>query len=335
VSDLFGIPISLLPVTVFLVALVVMDSYKLVRPGIVIRSVLAGCVVAAVCLVLHAWLLRIATIEHDAFSRYIAPVSEEVLKGTYVAALIRGRKVGFTVDAAIHGFAVGAGFALVENVYYVYSLGSASVLLWVVRGFGTAMIHGSTMAIFAIIAKVLTDPRPRAGWPWYLPGLGVAIAAHSMFNHFILPPLAMSAVVMLVMPMLVLVVFNQSEQATRRWLGTGFDTDMELRDLIMSDKIRDNPVGQYLSALKQHFSGTIVADMLCLLRIQTELAMRAKALLMARQVGIAIAIGDDVKENLDELRYLEKSIGPTGRLALDPFLKTSTRDLWQFYMLGR
>jgi RsiW-degrading membrane proteinase PrsW (M82 family) len=335
VRDLAGIPISLLPVTVFLVALVVMDSYKLVRPAAVIRSVLAGSIVAAACLLLHAWFLDNVSIEHGTFSRYVAPVTEELLKAAYVAALIRRGKVGFSVDAAIHGFAVGTGFALVENVYYLRSLSAATVFLWAVRGFGTAMIHGSTSAIFAIIAKVLTDLRPRAGWPWYLPGLGVAIAAHSAFNHFILPPLAMAAVIMLVMPMLVLAVFYQSERATRRWLGTGFDTDMELRELTMSDRIHDNPVGKYLNALKQHFSGTVVADMLCLLRIQTELAMRAKALLMARQVGVNVAIGDDVKENLEELRYLEKSIGPTGRLALDPFLKTSSRDLWQFYMLGR
>jgi len=40
-----------------------------------------------------------------------------------------------------------------------------------------------------------------------------------------------------------------------------------------------------------------------------------------------------VKANLEELRYLERSIGPTGMLALKPLQITSNRDLWQFYLL--
>jgi hypothetical protein len=38
---------------------------------------------------------------------------------------------------------------------------------------------------------------------------------------------------------------------------------------------------------------------------------------------------------LDELRFLERSIGRTGRGALRPILQMSRRDLWQIYTLGR
>jgi hypothetical protein len=40
-----------------------------------------------------------------------------------------------------------------------------------------------------------------------------------------------------------------------------------------------------------------------------------------------------VKAKLTELRYLEKSIGKTGLIALHPFLHTSTRDRWQLTVL--
>jgi hypothetical protein len=36
---------------------------------------------------------------------------------------------------------------------------------------------------------------------------------------------------------------------------------------------------------------------------------------------------------LEELKYLEKSIGRTGQMAVKPFLRMSSRDLWQLYML--
>ena len=39
------------------------------------------------------------------------------------------------------------------------------------------------------------------------------------------------------------------------------------------------------------------------------------------------------REKFAELRYLESSIGRTGRLALQPLLRMSHKDLWQLYML--
>jgi hypothetical protein len=34
------------------------------------------------------------------------------------------------------------------------------------------------------------------------------------------------------------------------------------------------------------------------------------------------------------MKYLVSSIGPTGLLALKPFLRMSRKDLWQIYMLS-
>ena len=70
---------------------------------------------------------------------------------------MRTHKIGFMVDSAIYGFAVGAGFAFVENIYYLQSLENANLFLWIIRGFGTAVMHGGTTAVFAILSKTLTD----------------------------------------------------------------------------------------------------------------------------------------------------------------------------------
>jgi hypothetical protein len=67
----------------------------------------------------------------------------------------------FLVDAAQLGFAVGAGFAVVENIQYLRSLADASIALWLVRGLGTAVLHGATTAIFAMMSK--TARRSKSG----------------------------------------------------------------------------------------------------------------------------------------------------------------------------
>ena len=52
------------------------------------------------------------------YSRYGAPVVEELFKGAILVYLIRASKIGFNIDAAIYGFGLGAGFAIIENLYY-------------------------------------------------------------------------------------------------------------------------------------------------------------------------------------------------------------------------
>ena len=73
--------------------------------------------------------------------------------------------------------------------------------------------------------------------------------------------------------------------------------------------------------------------MLCLLRIHLELSIRAKGLLLAREAGFDVPAGPDVRANLRELRYLEQALGTTGRLAVKPILRRTSRDLWQLYKL--
>ena len=46
---------------------------------------------------------------------------------------------------------LSACFAIIENIFYLDSLTSNNILLWIVRGFGTAIMHGGTISIMAII----------------------------------------------------------------------------------------------------------------------------------------------------------------------------------------
>lgn len=334
-TQILNILISLLPVLVFLVALVFLDSFKLVSLRSVLQAILVGAVVAAACYFLSVQLMDTLSVSDLRYKRYIAPLTEELLKSLYVAFLIRSTRIGFIVDAAIYGFAVGAGFALVENAYYLRELQNPQVLVWVVRGFGTAIMHGSTMAIFGILAKGISDRHDSRSPLVFLPGLLVAYIIHSLYNHFLLNPVASAALLLAILPFLVVFVFERSERATRKWLGVGFDSDVDLLETIHTGAVTETHVGRYLESLKHAFPGQVVADMLCLLQVHLELSVRAKGVLLAREAGIRLPVDDAVKANLEELKYLEKSVGMTGKLAMTPFLSMTSRDLWQLYMLGK
>src|SRR5690349_19169148 len=104
------VAVALAPVVIFLVLLTLFDSFKLVPLVTLSRALTAGAAVAVLASLLHAWLLRVTGWDPEAFSRYIAPVTEETLKALVIIYPLRKRQVAFLVDAAIIGFAVGAGF---------------------------------------------------------------------------------------------------------------------------------------------------------------------------------------------------------------------------------
>jgi hypothetical protein len=141
--------------------------------------------------------------------------------------------------------------------------------------------------------------------------------------------------VALVVPLLLNAVFARSEAAVGDWLGRGFDADAEMLELINSGQLSDSPVGRYLHQLKDRFQGLVVADLLAYLRLYTELALRAKGVLMMRESGFDTPVDEATREKFVELRYLEKSVGRTGLLAIQPMLHMSHKDLWQLYMLGK
>ena len=161
------------------------------------------------------------------------------------------------------------------------------------------------------------------------------IVAHSLYNHLLWNPLLATAAILLAMPILLLAVYDRSERATRDWLGIGLDSDVERLELILSGEERHTPIGEYLESLRHRFEGPVLADMLCLLRIHLELSIRAKGMLIARAAGLDIPHDSSVQANLDELRFLERTIGKTGRLALLPLLGGGRRELWQVYLLRR
>lgn len=333
-TTLVAIAVSVLPVFLFLGALVLIDSYKLVALRAVLCASAAGVAAGAVSYGVTVWLRPALGWELPAYSMYVAPVIEESLKAAYVAYLLLRSKLGFVVDAAIYGFAIGTGFAFLENVYYLRVHPDATIWTWVVRGFGTAVMHGGATAILAMVARTLHN-RAREFRPHLLlPGLVVAIVLHSLYNHFLLQPLLATALIVLVFPYVSIAIFQQSERDTKSWLGAGFDTDQELLRAVRTGQMSETPAGRYLGSLRDRFPPEAIVDMLCLLRLRAELGIRAKGILMMREAGFDPEPEPGVRATFDELRYLEKNIGRTGMLALQPFLHTSTRDLWQLNLLG-
>lgn len=331
---LLNAAIALLPACLFLLLLVVLDSFKLVRASSVAAAIAWGAAAALIAIPITGMVERALGLSTFALVRYAGPPIEETLKLAGVAFLLARRRVGFLVDAAVFGFAIGTGFSLVENLVYLRVLDQTGTLTWVVRGLGTAILHGGTTSVAAMLAKALVDRSPErlaralgAGW-------APAVLVHSAFNHLLLPPLASTALLLIVLPLLMLVVFERSEAATRDWVVAGLDLDLEVLNLITSDAFTFTRFGTYLHELRERFPGPVVMDMFCLLRLELELSVQAKALILMRKAGLNIPPHPDIAEGLRELRHLRQSVGTTGMLALAPLHVTSHRDDWHRFLVA-
>ena len=326
--------LALLPVAVFLCVLLLMDSFKLVHPSELAFVLLGGALAALVSAAIAPW-IKWAGVAQVVNVRLLSPAIEEIIKGLVIFVVLSSRWVGFPVDAAIQGFATGAGFALVENIIYIHARPGSPLSLWIVRGFGTAILHGAATALFAMVALRFAEKRGAASFGAYLPACGAAIALHAGFNSTLLPPFVQMLVLLIVVPLLLVVVFEWSERATREWIGAGLDLDVELLDLVTSDAFEVTHFARYLNELRARFPGPVVADMFCLLRLQLELSAQAKGKLIARSAGLELGADDDTRAALDEFQYLRRSIGRTGLLALKPLSVTTDRDHWHSHLLGK
>ena len=206
-------------------------------------------------------------------------------------------------------------------------------------------MHGGTTAVFAIITKNISDRRNEFKLSHLLPGLLfvilyhlfpgliLAIGIHSFFNHFLLAPVILTLLQLLILPLVIIYVFYRSEKILKNWLESGLDTDVELLEQINEGKLSESHIGQYLTSLQNSFSPEVIVDMIAYIRNHIELAIEAKGVLLLKQAGVPVTIDEDTRAKFAELKYLEKSIGQTGKLAISPILHTSTHDLWQLYML--
>jgi RsiW-degrading membrane proteinase PrsW (M82 family) len=325
-------PIALLPTLAFLFLLDQLDSFRLVSVRAAAMALAAGGALAVAAYFLNAGVMDALGAGIGPYTRYGAPVVEEALKAGVMAYLFMRARIGFLIDAAIVGFALGTGFALVENLYYLYTFPNANVGVWIVRGFGTAMMHGGATAIFGVLAQSWTERHTKFEPALYLPGFLAAVGVHALFNHLLGVPMVATAVMILLVPAILFGVFAKSEHRIHDWLIKDH-ADHEKLLATMSVEFAHSEAGRFISELADKFEGTHTADIYAYMRLHTELVLRAEEFSLARAAGTKPAVDPDDRRRFGELHALERKIGRTALLALWPHLHYSRQELAELYEL--
>jgi len=319
-----GIAICLLHVLLLLVMLVRLDRLRLARRGIIVLCIAMGVGVMLLCLGFSTALISWFGVPFHGYVRFAAPVVEESMKLFVLAALFARNRIGFMIDAAIYGFAIGTGFALAENAYYLYwpSIRELFVHEMVVRGAGTAVMHGGTTALAGIMCAGGLNRSGRL-FLTMIPALIVAVGLHILFNFSHEPGMLTSMATFILFPFIIIGVFRLNERVIRRWLDSGFISDVNLLMMIRKGRFTPSNAGKYLQSLSSYFSPLGLVDLYCYLDLTLELSTRARARIMMQEAGIIPPADPDRTGELRELKALRGRIGLTGYLALAPLIQTA------------
>ncbi len=323
------------PVFLFLLLFLFLDSLRLVNKTTLLACLGWGILSAALSFYANTFLIREYGLDFNLFSGYIAPVVEEVMKMLLILWLIRGSKIGFMIDGAIYGFSIGAAFSLAENIFYLinYASGEANLMVWITRGFGTAVMHGGTTAIFTILVISSLNRQAYFGFA-ILAGAVAAITIHAVFNALTTWPVIATVFIMLVIPLALVLSFQFNENAIRKWLEMEFDTEVSMLTMIRKGKFSETRTGKYLLSIRSHFPAEVVFDLYCFISLYTELSIKAKSVMMLRENDFVITPDPEIPSKLSELKSLRKQIGNSGYLAISPVLRMSRKDLWKLSLLA-
>ena len=332
--------VAIAPVLVMLAAFVALDAFKLVSWRSLALLLGSGGVLAVASYFVNGRFLDTLPIGFSSFSQFVAPPIEETLKAALILALFMRNRIGFMIDAAIAGVAVGAGFSVVENGIYLGVFTHATVGIWLVRGFGTALMHAGCSALFAVLGQFLTERyarieahRHRFETLLFLPGLAAAIVLHGLFNQFAPHPVIGMTVTLFSVPLILFLIFVRSEHAAHRWLLTEYDNHQHMLDDIRAGRLADSPEGRFVSALGRHYPPGVGSDMFRYIQVHTWLVARAEADLIEREEGRGVPVTAEVREQLAELHALERRIGKSALMVLNPHLHFTRNELWEIHEL--
>ena len=164
------------------------------------------------------------------------------------------------------------------------------------RGFGTAIMHGTTLAVLAAIAHEFAERETRNRPPnidfsllWFVPGYGVAVALHTAFNQFPDRPLIAMMGAILVAPV---VLIGDSQLRHRRSAALARYRNMPKHraqvDALRGGRWPDGPAGQRIAALAARLNPEAVKRVRRWWELQAWLIAEAEETMIEEAEGDAI-----------------------------------------------
>ena len=328
--------LALVPVFVLLAIFIWLDAFKLMSLKEILGLLGLGAIAALTAWPVAGRMLDTLPIGFSNYSRYVAPWIEEALKAIVMIGLFRFNRIGYKLDAVISGFAIGAGFSVVENVFYLTVFPSYGAGTWLVRGLGTAVMHGTTLAILAAVAHELAEREMRVAagdfhfrlW-WFLPGYLIAVAIHTAFNQFPERPLLAMLGAAVLAPVALIGTFNFGQAEAERWLTAERAAHRAQVDALRAGGWPDSAAGRRIAGLADRVGPEATRRMRRYWELQAWLVAEAEDAMMEEAAGDAEFDRAEIHAAFAELAGLRRALGKSTFAAFNTLLPFSRNDYWE------
>ena len=328
--------LALIPVLVLLAIFVSFDAFKLMSFTEILVLLALGGVAALASYPVSGRLLDTLPIGFNNYSRYYAPWIEEAIKGAVLVILFRLNKVGFKLDAVLTGFAVGAGFSVVENMIYLFRFPDYGSGTWLVRGLGTAVMHGTTLAILAASAHEFAERETRGAAGefdfnllWFVPGYIAAGALHMAFNQLPDRPLLAMLGASMLAPIAILAIFQFGTAEAQSWLEAEQKEHRAQLAALRAGRWPEGAGSERIAALAARCGNDLAAKLRRYWEVMAYLVVEAEETLLEEAAGDAEFDRVKIEEAFEELAGLRRSIGASTFAQFSRLLPFSRNDHWQ------
>ena len=328
--------VALVPVLIMLGIFIWLDAFKLMNlKEILVLLVLGGlCAVAAYPV--SGRLIDVLPIGFSNYSRFVAPWIEEAIKAIVMVGLFRLNRIGYKLDAVISGFAIGAGFSVVENILYLIIYPDYGTGTWLVRGLGTAVMHGTTLAILAAVAHELAERENREAASnysfnllWFVPGYLIAVAIHTAFNQFPDKPLVAMLGAMVVAPIALIGIFSFGTTEAQRWLAKEYAEHKAELNALAAGNWPESDVGRRIAGLAARLDPEASKRVQRYWEVLTRLVVEAEETMIEEVDGDVEINRNEVRAHFAELDGLRRALGRSTYAALNALLPFSRNDYWE------
>jgi RsiW-degrading membrane proteinase PrsW (M82 family) len=328
--------LALVPVLILLGVFVWLDAFKLMRGREILLLLTLGGIGAIAAYPVAGRFLDTLPIGFNSYSRFVAPWIEEAIKGVIIVALFRFNRIGYKLDAVISGFAIGAGFSVVENIIYLLRFPDYGAGTWLVRGLGTAVMHGTTLALLAAVAHELAERETReaAGdfdfrlW-WFVPGYLVAVALHTFFNQFPDRPLLAMIGAAMFAPIALIAIFNFGTAEAERWLKAECAAHHVQLETLRAGQWPDGAAGRKIAALAERLGPETAQRIRRYWELQAWLVAQAEEVMIEEAAGDATFEEEQIRAALAEQAGLRQALGRSTFTAVSALLPFSRNDQWE------
>jgi RsiW-degrading membrane proteinase PrsW (M82 family) len=328
--------LALVPVLVLLAVFVWLDAFELMSFREILVLLVLGGIGALATYPISGRMLDTLPIGFSNYSRFVAPWIEEAIKAVIMIGLFRFNRAGYKLDTVISGFAVGAGFSVVENIIYLIIFPGYGAGTWLVRGLGTAVMHGATLAILGAIAHELgeRENRQAAGdfefrlW-WFVPGYLIAVAIHTAFNQFPDRPLLAMMVTIILAPIAIIAIFHFGTAEAQKWLETERAAHQAELDALVAGRWPDSASGRAVAGLAERLGVEKSQRIHRFMEVQTWLVVEAEQAMLDEAAGEVAFDRLKIEAAFAELDSLKYSLGRTTFATLKRLLPFSRNDYWE------